>query len=140
MKLDKLWHRNSVLGCILAIFGVGIAILVFPMSGGDRNHIADMDIEQIGGVWFVPPGESDTEVIWLDPKNIEPLYDLLSSQTTERSPSNWQYIGRVGFTYPNGRVASVKLYDTKTERGAFSCGSAWFRYDGRLPKCIGNAR
>ncbi len=140
MTQSRQWYRGRAFGWIVAILATAIGVLVFSNKRSHQNSVADLELDKIGAVWFVPAGKTDDEIIWLDNDQIKPLYELFSSLELERSPAKWIYVGRVGFTYPNGRVASVKLYDTNSERGAFSCGSTHFRYDGRVPDCILNAR
>ena len=139
MTQSRRWYRGAVFGWIVAILAIAIGLLIFLNKRAPQNSVAELELKKIGAVWFVPAKKNDGEIIWLDDSHIKPLYQLFSSQDLEHSPAKWVYVGRVGFTYPNGRVASVKLFDTNSDQGAFSCGSAYFRYKGRIPDCILNA-
>lgn len=122
------------------LLAAGIAIVLVPKLTGPRNAVANLDRGLIQGVWFVPAENTIDEVIWLDPDSVQSLYDLFSSESVEENPAKWPFVGTVGFTCQNGRNASVKLYDTGTQCGAFQCGDSWFRYTGALPEVIKNAR
>ena len=146
---DAIWlnfmkHRPrkylNILGAAFGILAAVLAIWLVPKFNKIQNHVAELDKEKIGGVWFVPDGKTEDNIIWLDSSHIEPLFELLSSETIEENPSKWQIVGRVGFTYINGRHASVEMFDTKTDVGAFKCGNTYFRYQGGVPAIIKNAR
>ncbi len=131
---------KTIAGAAFGILAAVIAILVLPNPSTIQNGIAKLELNKIGGVWFIPDGKSEDDIVWLDAANIGPLYKLLSSETTETNPSKWIAVGRVGFTYDNGRFAGVDLFDTKTDRGAFRFGETYFRYNGNAPELIKNAR
>ena len=130
----------NVAGVIIGVLAAVIAVLIVPTLTSTHNDIASMDKEKIRGVWFVPSGKTEADIVWLDSSQIDPLYKMLSSEVIERNPSKWIAVGRIGFTYHDGQNAGVDIYDTQTERGAFRCGDTYFRYNGNASEIIKNAR
>ncbi|MEM7782632.1 MAG: hypothetical protein AAF623_04705 [Planctomycetota bacterium] len=129
---------KNIAGTLLGLLAAGAAILIVPKLGGVENDIVNLDVNKIRGVWFVPAGKTEDDIVWLDSSHIAPMYQMFSSEKIEKNPSKWQTVGRVGFTYENGRNAAVELYDTKSRWGCFKCGESYFRYEGNALEFIEN--
>ena len=131
---------KNIVGVVFGLVAGVLAIIFVPALLAPQNGIAQLDKDLIRDVWFDSSGKPESDIVWLDKSQIEPLYNLFSSGTVERAPAKWIVIGRVGFTYGNGQNDAVDLYDTGEEFGAFRSGDTYFRYRGGIPEVIKNAQ